>query len=35
MTEDKTFFDNSKNKLYEEFPDIILDINKKDKQLEE
>ncbi len=28
---DKTFFDNDKNKLYEEFPDIIIDINKKDK----
>ncbi len=30
---DKTFFDNDKNKLYEEFPDIIIDIN-KDKQEE-
>ncbi len=30
--EDKTFFDNDKNKLYEEFPDLIIDINKKDKK---
>ena len=33
--EDKTFFDNDKNKLYEEFPDIIIDINKKKKESEE
>lgn len=32
MAEDKIFFDNDKNKLYEEFPDIILDINEKDKK---
>ncbi len=29
---DKTFFDHDKNKLYEEFPDIIIDINEKDKE---
>ncbi|KKN26842.1 hypothetical protein LCGC14_0870470 [marine sediment metagenome] len=29
---DKTFFDNDKNKLYEEFPDVIIDINKKNKK---
>ena len=32
MGDDKTFFDNSKNKLYEDFPDIIIDINEKDKR---
>ena len=32
MADDNTFFDNKKNKLYEEFPDIILDIDEKDKQ---
>lgn len=29
---DNTFFDNDKNKLYEEFPDIIIDIDKKDNR---
>ena len=29
---DNTFFDNNKNKLYEEFPDIIIDINEKVKR---
>ena len=32
---EKTFFDHEKNKLYEEFPDIIIDINKKVEKDEE
>ncbi len=30
MAENNAFFDNKKNKLYEEFPDIIIDINEKE-----
>ncbi len=30
--EDKEFYDNDKNVLYNEFPKMIIDINKKKKE---